>query len=125
MNGDFLRANGHGIGTLAPSELCDVAYSALVEGLERQYYAQLAAGAKWDDADPLGEMIGRLEEQLSLRENPEAIALELHRRMMAAQGKEWDDTPVGAGSGQWWEQDVDDFRDMSDLDRAASGKKVL
>lgn len=117
MNGDFLRRTGHGIGTLSPSELCDVAYATLVDGLERQYYAQLAAGARWDDDDPLGETIVRLEERLGLREDPEALALELHKRMLAAQGKPWDDTPVGAGSGQWWEQDVDDFRDMSDLDR--------
>ena len=84
----------------------------------------MAAGATWQDTeDPLGEAITRAEERLRLREDPEAIALEMHRKLLAARGIPWDDTPVGQGAGQWWEQDVADFRDMSDLDRkgAAGG----
>lgn len=39
----------------------------------------------------------------------------MHRQWLKDQGKEWDDTPVGAGSGQWWDQDVE-FTSMGDLD---------
>lgn len=83
----------------------------------------MAAGAKWEGtSDPLADDIRRLEERIGLRENPEEIALALHRQFLADQGKEWDDTPVGAGSGQWWDQDVE-FTDMSDLD-ATAGRRA-
>lgn len=100
-------------------EMCDAAYSAIVADVERNFYAQVAAGAQWKDStDPLGDTIERLEERLGLREDPEAIALAMHKAFMLSQGKEWDETPVGAGSGQWWDQDVE-FSDMSDLDQEA------
>jgi hypothetical protein len=119
VNGDFLRAHGHGIEQLDARELCDVAYSSIVAEMERQYYAQVSGGAQWKDAnDPLGESIMRFEERIGLRDNPEALALEMHKAFLKSQGKEWDDTPVGAGGGQWWEQDVE-FTSMSDLDAAA------
>lgn len=83
----------------------------------------MAAGAKWEDAtDPLGDMIVRFEERVGLRENPEAIAFELHKQLLKSRGIEWDDTPVGAGSGQWWDQDVE-FTDMSDLDKTSRRRK--
>ncbi len=103
-------------------ELCNVAYSSIIANVERSYYAQLSAGAKWETEDPLGDMITRFEERIGLREDPEAIALELHKQLLASRGIEWDDTPVGAGSGQWWDQDVE-FTDMSDLDATARRKK--
>ncbi len=87
--------------------------------MERNHYAMVAAGAKWENTtDPLGEAVRRFEERIGLRYNPEDTALELHKKMLAERGIEWDDTPVGAGSGQWWDQDVE-FTDMSDLDAAA------
>lgn len=117
VNGDFLRAHGHGIEELTPRELCDIAYSAILEDMERHYYALVAAGATWKDTtDPLGDDIIRFEERIGLRDDPEALALEMHKQFLTSQGKEWDDTPVGAGNGQWWDQDVE-FTDMSDLDR--------
>lgn len=98
-------------------ELCDVAYSAIVSGMERHYYAMVAAGAKWEStSDPLLDSVERFEERTGLREDPEAIALEMHKQFLRSQGKTWDDTPVGAGNGQWWDQDVE-FTDMSDLDQ--------
>ena len=119
MNGDFLRAHGYGIEELDTRELCDVAYASIVADMERNFYALVAAGAQWKDTrDPLGDDIRRFEERIGLRDNPEALALEMHKQFLAAQGKEWDDTPVGAGSGQWWDQDVE-FSSMSDLDTAA------
>jgi hypothetical protein len=79
----------------------------------------VAAGAQWKDShDPLGDEITRFEERIGLRENPEEIALMMHKQFLKDQGREWDDTPVGAGNGQWWDQDVE-FTDMSDLDAAA------
>lgn len=123
MNGDFLRANGHGIEELCARELCDLAYAAITEGMERHYYALVAAGAKWEGTDdPLGDDIRRFEERIGLRDDPNAWALAMHKQMMAAQGKEWDDTPVAGGSGQWWDQDVE-FSSMSDLDAAAKQRK--
>jgi hypothetical protein len=101
---------------LDPRELCDVAYAAITGDLEKHYYALVAGGMQWKDTeDPLGESIIRFEERIGLRDDPEALAMEMHKRFMAAQGKEWDDTPVGAGSGQWWDQDAE-FTDMSALD---------
>lgn len=100
--------------------MCDVAYSCVMAESEKLYYAQVSAGAKWENSDdPLGEAVIRFEEKIGLRENPEDIALELHKQFLKAQGKKWDDTPVGAGSGQWWDQDVE-FTSMEDLD---TGKK--
>jgi hypothetical protein len=122
VNGDFLRANGRGIEELDARELCDLAYSAIIEEMTRHYYAMVAAGAQWKDDDPLADNIQRFEERIGLQENPEEIALAMHRQFMADQGKEWDDTPVGAGSGQWWDQDVE-FTDMSDLDAAAKRRR--
>lgn len=120
VNGDFLRTHGHGIECLDLRELCDVAYSLILADMERHYYALVAAGAEWKDSrDPLGDDIQRFEERIGLRDDPEALALALHKQFMKDQGKEWDDTPVGAGTGQWWEQDTE-FTDMSDLDRTAT-----
>jgi hypothetical protein len=119
VNGDFLRTAGCGIEELDARELCDLAYSAIIEEITRHYHALVAAGAQWKDSrDPLGDDIQRFEERIGLRENPEEIALMMHKQFMKDQGREWDDTPVGAGSGQWWDQDVE-FSDMSDLDAAA------
>lgn len=93
--------------------------------MERSYYAQVAAGAKWENSDdPLGDSIARFEERVGLRENPEEIALAMHRQWLEAQGKEWDDTPVSAGSGQWWDQDVE-FTDMRDLDAEARRRESV
>lgn len=118
MNGDFLLAHGHGIEDLDVRELCDVAYASIVQAIERSYYAAVAAGAKFENTrDPLGDQIVQFEEKIGLRENPEDIALELHKQLLKSRGIEWDDTPVGAGSGQWWDQDIE-FTDMSDLDAA-------
>lgn len=123
VNGTFLRSHGHGIEALEVRELCDISYALITEGIERDYYARVAAGAKWEDAtDPLGDMIVRFEERVGLRENPEAIAFELHKQLLKSRGIEWDDTPVGAGSGQWWDQDVE-FTDMSDLDKTSRRRK--
>jgi photosystem II stability/assembly factor-like uncharacterized protein len=119
VNGDLIRNTGHGIEELNPRELCDVAYAAILDGLERRFYALTAAGAQWKDSeDPLGEQIERFEEKIGLRDDPNAWALAMHRQFMESQGREWDDTPVGAGSGEWWDQDVE-FTSMSDLDKAA------
>jgi hypothetical protein len=91
----------------------------IIADLERTYYAQVASGAKWEGtSDPLGDAVHRFEERIGLRDNPEDIALAMHKQMLAARGIEWDDTPVGAGSGQWWDQDVE-FTEMSDLDAQA------
>jgi hypothetical protein len=123
-NGDLLRATGYGLEELDVRELCDLAYSSIIESMEKQYYAQLAAGGKWENSDnPLEDSIVRFEERAGLRENPEEIALELHKRFLADQGKEWDDTPVSAGSGQWWDQDVE-FTDMADLDQQARRREA-
>lgn len=117
VNGDFLRAHGHGIEELGARELCDIAYAAILEGMERHFYAMVAAGAKWEGTDdPLGDDVRRFEERIGLRDDPMAWALEQHKLFLKAQGKEWDDTPVSGGSGQWWDQDVE-FTDMADLDR--------
>jgi hypothetical protein len=125
VNGDFLRTHGHGIEQLSPRELCDVAYSSIVADMERHYYALVAAGAKWEDvSDPLGDDIQRFEERIGLRDDPEAIALAMHRQFLKDQGKEWDDTPVGAGTGQWWEQDTE-FTSMSDLDQASKRRQAV
>jgi hypothetical protein len=116
VNGDFLRAHGCGIQELDVRELCDIAYAAIVTDMERHYYALVAAGATWKDTeDPLGDNIKRFEERTGLRDDPEALALEMHKNFLKIQGKEWDDTPVGAGNGEWWDQNVE-FTDMSDLD---------
>jgi hypothetical protein len=118
VNGQLLR-RGTSVGDLDARELCDVAYSLLAEDVERHYYAQVAAGSTWKDvSDPLGDAIARLQERLGLREDPEAVALELHKGLLAARGIEWDDTPVGGGSGQWWDQEAE-FTVMGDLDAAA------
>jgi hypothetical protein len=118
VSGLLLR-RGVFIENLDARELCDIAYSLLAEDIERSYYAQVAAGAKWEDvSDPLGEAMQRLDERLGLREDPEAVALELHKKLLAARGVEWDDTPVGGGSGEWWDQEAE-FSSMSDLDAAA------
>ncbi|HEY1705584.1 MAG TPA: hypothetical protein VGG75_38350 [Trebonia sp.] len=112
---------------LSARELCDVAYAAIIADMERHHYALVAAGAQWKDSrDPLGDDIARFEERIGLRDNPEALALALHKQFLADQGKEWDDTPVGAGNGEWWDQDAE-FTDMRDLDaeakrRAAAAK---
>lgn len=124
MNGDLLRATGRGMETLSPRELCDVAWSAMLEGIEKQYYAMVAAGIKFEAEDPMADQVTRLEEKIGLRYNPEDLALELHKTLLAARGIEWDDTPVGAGSGKWWDQDIDNFKDMSDLDAASKKKRV-
>jgi hypothetical protein len=119
VNGDFLRANGIGIEELDPRELCDVAYSSVIADMERHHYAMVSAGATWKDSDdPLGDSIVRFEERVGLRDNPEDLALMLHKKFLESKGIEWDDTPVSAGSGKWWDQDVE-FTDMSDLDREA------
>jgi hypothetical protein len=124
VNGDFLRSHGYGIEELDVRELCDVAYSAIVADMERQYYALVAAGGKWEHSDdPLGDSIVRFEERIGLRDDPAALALEMHKQFLAAQGKEWDDTPVGAGNGEWWNQNVE-FTDMSDLDRQAERRRA-
>lgn len=92
--------------------------------MERHYYAMVAAGGRWENSDdPLGDTIVRFEERIGLRENPEDIALALHRQFLASQGKEWDDTPVGAGNGEWWDQDVE-FTSMSDLDQQAQRRRA-
>ena len=119
VSGLLLR-RGTRITDLDARELCDVAYSLLVEGIERGYYAQVAAGVKWKDvSDPLGEALYRLEEHLGLHEDPQAVAMELHKKMLKDRGIEWDDTPVsGGGSGEWWDQDAE-FTSMSDLDAGA------
>jgi hypothetical protein len=120
VNGDFLRAHGRGIEELSPRELCDIAYSAILEDMERHYYALVAAGAQWKDStDPLGDDIVRFEERIGLRDDPE-----MHKQFLRDQGKEWDDTPVGAGNGQWWDQDVE-FTDMSDLDAEAKRRHAV
>lgn len=122
VNGDFIRAHGHGIEHLRPRELCDVAYALLIDDIERNYYALLASGATWKDtSDPLGDSVTRFEERMGLRENPADIALELHKQLLKQRGIEWDDTPVGAGSGQWWDQDIE-FTSMGDLDAAGKRK---
>jgi hypothetical protein len=124
VNGDFLRAHGYGIEELDARELCDVAYSCIVADMERHYYAQVAAGGKWEHSDdPLGDSIVRFEERIGLRDDPAALALEMHKRFLAEQGKEWDDTPVGAGSGEWWDQDVE-FSSMGDLDQQAQRQQA-
>lgn len=125
MNGDFVRAHGHGIEELDVREMCDVAYALHVADLERHYYALVSAGATWKDSkDPLGDAIMRFEEKIGLRDNPEDLALELHRKWLEQRGIEWDDTPVGAGNGQWWDQDVE-FTDMADLDREAKRREAV
>ena len=92
--------------------------------MAKHYYALVAAGAQWKDSrDPLGDDIQRFEERIGLRENPEEIALAMHRQFLKDQGKEWDDTPVGAGSGAWWDQDIE-FTDMSDLDAEAKRRSA-
>lgn len=124
MNGDLLRATGRGLEALDARELCDVAYSAIVADMERHYYAMVAAGATWKDSnDPLGDTVARFEERIGLRYNPEDVALELHRQWLAQRGIPWDDTPVSAGSGKWWDQDVE-FTDMSDLDAEARRREA-
>lgn len=124
MNGDLLRAHGHGVQEMDARELCDVAYSAIIADIERGYYAHVAAGGKWENSsDPLGDMIARFEERAGLRDNPEELALTLHKQWLKQRGIEWDDTPVGAGNGQWWDQDVE-FTDMSDLDAEARRRKA-
>ena len=95
-----------------------------MDDLTRHHYAQVAAGAKWETEDPLGDAVRKFEEQVGLRDDPNAWALEQHKKMLAAQGKEWDDTPVKGGSGQWWDQDVE-FTEMSDLDRQSSRKQTV
>lgn len=124
MNGDFLRRHGRGIEKFDARELCDIAYSSIVADMERQYYALVASGAKWENSDdPLRDTITRFEERAGLRENPEEVAMELHKQLLKARGIEWDDTPVGAGSGKWWDQDVE-FTDMSDLDKNARRQQM-
>ena len=77
MNGDFIRAHGHGIQELDARELCDVAYATIIGDIEQHYYALVASGATWKDTqDPLGDDITRFEERIGLRDNPEDIALE-------------------------------------------------
>jgi hypothetical protein len=116
VNGDFIRRHGRGIEQLDPRELCNVAYSAIVSDMEAHYYALVAAGAQWKDSqDPLGDDIRRFEERIGLRDDPEALALQMHKQLLKERGIPWDDTPVGAGTGQWWEQDTE-FTSMSDLD---------
>jgi hypothetical protein len=123
VNGEFLRVHGHGIEQLDPRELCDLVYATLTGDIERHYYALVAAGAQWkDSSDPLGDDIVRFEERIGLRDDPAAWALEQHKLFLAAQGKEWDDTPVSAGSGQWWDQDVE-FSSMESLDAQQKGKR--
>lgn len=125
VNGDLVRAHGRGIEALDTRELCDVAYAAIIADMERHYYALVAAGAKWEGTDdPLGDDIRRFEERIGLREDPHAVALAMHRQFLAAQGKEWDDTPVTGGSGQWWDQDVE-FSDMADLDAEAKRRTAV
>lgn len=85
----------------------------------------MSAGAKWEGtSDPLGDSVRRFEERIGLRDNPEDTAMALHRQLLAARGIEWDETPVSAGSGQWWDQDVE-FSDMSDLDAASRKREAV
>lgn len=124
MNGDFLRACGHGIEGLDARELCDIAYAAITDDMTKQYYALIAAGATWKDTkDPLGDQISGFEERVGLRDDPAALALELHKKFLKLQGKEWDDTPASGGSGQWWDQETE-FTSMSDLDQAAKQRQA-
>jgi hypothetical protein len=93
--------------------------------MEHHYYAQVAAGATWKDtSDPLGDQIHRFEERIGLRENPEALALAMHKQLLKERGIEWDDTPVGSGNGEWWDQDAE-FSDMSDLNREAERREAV
>jgi hypothetical protein len=125
VNGDFVRAHGYGIEGLGVRELCDIAYAAIIADMERHYYALVAAGAKWEGTnDPLGDDIEKFEERIGLRDDPQAWAMEQHKAFLKAQGKEWDDTPVAAGSGQWWDQDVE-FSDMADLDKEAHRREAV
>lgn len=129
VNGEFLRRTGRGIETLDVREACDLAYAVITSDMERNFYAMVSAGAKFTDSDdPLGDQVLRFEERAGLRFNPEDIALEAHRNWLRAQGKDWDDTPVGAGNGQWWDTNVEwtPRTTMSDLDSEAArarGKK--
>lgn len=129
MNGEFLRAHGHGIQELDVRELCSLAYAMITEDMTRHYYALVAAGAKFNDSeDPLGDQIYRFEEKIGIRFNPEDIALAAHKAWLKRRGMEWDDTPVGAGNGQWWDTNVEWTRQttMGDLDTEAEkarGKK--
>ena len=96
VNGDQLRATGRGIEHLNARELCNLTYSLLVADIERNYYARVSAGAKWEnEEDPLGDAVARFEERIGMREDPDAIALALHRRWLESRGIAWDDTPVG------------------------------
>lgn len=80
------------------------------------FRAQVAAGATWEEPDPLGDRIRRFDEELGFVHSPAADALAMHKAWMAQQGREWDDTPVAADD-RWWDQDVE-FTDMTSLNRS-------
>lgn len=51
-----------------------------------------ARGGKYERS--LDEQIERFEEAIGLRTDWEALAMENHKKLLALQGKEWDDTPI-------------------------------
>lgn len=69
-----------------------MAYSLILDDMTAARRAQEAAGAKFELS--LEEAIERFEENIGLRFDYDALALENHKKWTAAQGKEWDDTPV-------------------------------
>lgn len=61
------------------------------EIVEARQTAQ-SAGAKFENT--LEEQIEDVEIQIGLRFDSVAYALEQHKKLLALQGKEWDETPV-------------------------------
>lgn len=120
IDGQQVRATGRGIEGLTLRQVCNVAYSLVIDEMTLTFRAQVAAGAKFEVDDPLGERIERFEEEIGLRFDPAAAALAMHKAWMTAQGKAWDDTPVTADA-RWWDQDVE-FTSMDDLNKSMTRK---
>lgn len=90
----MLRNQGRGILTFSVREICNIAYSIIVEDLEKMWWAQFSHPNT--DLEKLGsieETVERFEERIGLRINPEDIAMEQHKAMLKAKGIEWDNTP--------------------------------
>lgn len=64
----------------------------IIEDLVAERRTKEAAGNTYEI--DLEEQIQRLDETLGLAVDYDAIALENHKKWLAAQGKEWDDTEV-------------------------------
>jgi hypothetical protein len=77
---------------LSPRQICNIAWSMIYDEIVTSRQVQEAAGKTYQN--DLAEQIEDVEIQMGLRFDNVAYALEQHKKLLALQGKEWDDTPI-------------------------------